>query len=100
MNIEIVKEALPDRIYAVDFVPGEFPVFSEWFSHLSETDLSVKVNGELYRFRTGQEKAMFCYGMSQMLRIKNKSGLIDRLKSEIKEADKKIWGMLSSLKPN
>lgn len=99
MNIQKIDTSISgEPSYQVDFSITEIDLFMDWFAHIEER-VSVKINGQLYRFRTEQEKACFEYGLSHFYRENEKThSLLSDLKSTIKQSDDRIKGLIETLK--
>ena len=99
MHLQLKSDLLDRPRYEVYFVPEEIDMFIAWFSRIPETKVAIKLNGNLYRFATEQEKACFTYGLGHFYReTLKKQSLIAKLKQEIKETDGKINGMITEVK--
>lgn len=99
MEIRTIKDDPTDRIIEVNFTLSETDMFIAWFSHLKANKIGVKVNGNLYRFRTEQEKACFTYGLGHFYRETDfQTSRIEKLKTQIKESNNKINGFFENIK--
>ena len=52
----------PHRVYEVKLQPFDWNDFTEWLWNLKETDFSVSVNGNMFRFRDKYDKEYFVMG--------------------------------------
>jgi hypothetical protein len=99
MLMQLKSDLFDKPKYEIYFSPEETDMFIAWFSRIPETKVAIKLNGDLYRFASEQEKACFTYGLGHFYRegLKKRS-IIAKLKQEIKEADGKINGMIADVK--
>lgn len=97
MQTNIQANINDDRNYAVYFVPAELSLFDHWFARL-EKKLAIKINGNLYRFNSEQEKAFFVFGMAEMQRMlqpSNNAGARPNFKARITAAGNRILSLIN-----
>lgn len=102
MHLQLIKNINNDSneaLFDVSFTLAEVDMFNAWFARHTPTKVTIRINGNLYRFNSEQEKACFEYGLGHFYReSKINEEKVDKLKTEIKKSDNIIIGLFKKLK--